>query len=51
MKKTLIIFLLIILYACKFDKSEYFFFDKYDSMDVGDGKETFIYKSKKKMEL
>jgi len=48
MKKTLIIFLLIILYACKFDKSEYFFFDKYDSMDVGDGKETFIYKSKKK---
>lgn len=47
MRKIAIIYLLIVSYACKSDGTNYFFYDKYDSMDYGDGRETFIYKSKK----
>lgn len=36
----------VIFLACQSDKEKYYYFDKYQSMDVGDGKETFIYKSK-----
>lgn len=47
MKKTVIFLLLgILTLNCQSDKEEYYFYDKYDSMDYGDGRETFIYKSK-----
>lgn len=49
MKNIWIIFLtsIFLLFNCQSDKKKYYYFDKYDSMDVGDGKETFIHKSRK----
>jgi len=48
MRRLLIALLLISLYSCHSDKERYYFFDKYDSMDMGDGRDTFIYKSKQR---
>lgn len=47
-KWPILLTLAVMFFACQSDKKErYYFFDKYESMDVGDGKETFIHKSKK----
>ena len=44
----LFLLIIIILFSCKPEKERYYLLHKYDSMDVGLGERTFVYKSKEK---